>query len=207
MIGSHFCLPLILTSVQTTGVPRVASYLPGGGGGGGRRGALVEKSQSTSRKDASWVEGGVTHRTNCWKEALPTPGSDLPSGLGGQAYQWGFVCLMETINITGNFRISESGRKFQVFFSCLLAFFPCCLWGSWGQARGFSGPLEHLLAAHGARGARGQGCNCVRLQALGKQGSRGELGRAWAEESDLGCGRLAPDSLVILEDKDLQGGC
>ena len=136
MIGSHFCLPLILTSVQTTGVPRVASYLPGGGGGGGRRGALVEKSQSTSRKDASWVEGGVTHRTNCWKEALPTPGSDLPSGLGGQAYQWGFVCLMETINITGNFRISESGRKFQVFFSCLLAFFPCCLWGSWGAGKG-----------------------------------------------------------------------
>ena len=36
---------------------------------------------------------------------------------------------------------------------------------------------------------------------------RGKLGRTWAEESDFGCGRLAPDSLVILEDKDLQGAC
>lgn len=136
MIGSHFCLPLILTSVQTIRVPGVASCLPGEGGGGGRRGALVEKSQSTSRKDASWVEGDVTHRTNCWKEALPTRSSDLPSGLGGQACQWGFVCLMETINITGNFPISESGRKFQAFFSCLLAFFPLLPVGFLGAGKG-----------------------------------------------------------------------
>ena len=36
---------------------------------------------------------------------------------------------------------------------------------------------------------------------------REKLGRTWAEESDFGRGRLAPDSLVILEDKDLQGAC
>lgn len=143
----------------------------------------------------------------------PTPpsGSDLPLGLGGQACQWGFVCLVETINITGNFPISESGRKFQAVFSCLFAFFfflaACGVPG--GQARGFSGPLEHLPAAHGARGARepgGGSWNCVFLQALGKQNLVG----SWAglgQRNQTGCGRLAPDSLVILEDKDLQGAC
>lgn len=109
---------------------------------------------------------------------------------------------METINITGNFPISESGRKFQAFFSCLLDFFffPAACGVPGGQARGFSGPLEHLPAVHGARGARRRGCNCVCLQALGKQGPGG----SWAglgQRNQTGCGRLAPESLVILEDK------
>lgn len=134
----------------------------------------MEKSQSTSRKDASWVEGDVTHRTNCWKEALPTRSSDLPSGLGGQACQWGFVCLMETINITGNFPISESGRKFQAFFSCLLAFFPLLPVGFLGAGKGVlraSGASAY--SAWSQRGPRTEGATVSASRPLGNRAPGG----------------------------------
>lgn len=107
-----------------------------------------------------------------------------------------------------NFRVWEEIPGCLFLLVCFFFFFFLAACGVPGvQARGFSGPLEHLPAAHGARGAHGRGGGLEPCLPPGpwETEPRGKLGRAWAEESDFGCGRLAPDSLVILEDKDLQG--
>lgn len=71
--------------------------------------------------------------------------------------------------------------------------------GFWGPGKGSQGPLEHLPAVHGARGPAGGGTQLCLPQALGKQGP-GKLG-GLGQRNQTGCGRLAPESLVILEDK------
>lgn len=88
---------------------------------------------------------------------------------------------METINITGNFPISESGRKFQAVFSCLFAFsfFSLLPVGFLGARLGGSQGLWSIclqrMEPEGPAGGVG-GWNRVFLQALGKQ----NLGGSWA---------------------------